>query len=150
MAYTLEVPASEADWQALHDIREAELFRARHHDVVYDRKHPDDFTPYNQPLLFKRDGRPIGTIRLDDFGDGTGAVRLVAITRSEQGKGHGRAMAEMCDAIARRLGMSMLYVNAAPEALAFYEHTGWERHAWNAQELVGIAATCVQMRKRLV
>ena len=93
--------------------------------------------------------RPIGTLRLDDLGDGTGAVRLVAITRSEQGKGHGRAMGEMCDAIARSLGMAMLLVNAAPEALAYYERTGWERHVWNPAELVGIAATCIQMRKRL-
>ncbi len=149
MTYTLEAPASPDDWQAFHDIREAELFRARHRDVTYDRNHPDDFTPENQPLLFKRDGQPIGVMRLDDLGDGTGAVRLVAITHAEQGRGHGRAMAALCDTIARGAGLHTLNVNAAPEALGFYEKTGWERFVWNPAELVSIAADCVQMRKRL-
>ena len=149
MVYSLEAPASPDDWQAFHDIREAELFRARHRDAAYDRNHPDDFTPENQPLLFKRDGQPIGVMRLDDFGDGTGAVRLVAITRNAQGRGHGRAMAALCDAVARESGLQTLYVNAAPEALGFYEKTGWERFVWNPAELVSIAADCVQMRKWL-
>lgn len=149
MVYTLEAPAGENDWQAFHAIRETELFLARHYGVVYDRHHPHDFTPENRPLLFKRDDRPIGTIRLDDFGDGTGAVRLVAITRVEQKKGQGRIMAGMCDDLARRLGMHTLFVNAAMEALGFYEKTGWERFSWNPDELVSIAAQCVQMRKRL-
>ena len=149
MTYTLEAPASPDDWQAFHDIREAELFRARHRDVAYDRNHPDDFTPENRPLLFKRDRQPIGVVRLDDLGDGTGAVRLVAITHAEQGRGHGRAMAGMCDAIAREARLHTLYVNAVPQALGFYEKTGWERFAWDPDELVSIAADCVQMRKRL-
>ena len=149
MSFTLEAPASAEDWQAFHDIREAELFRARHRDVIYDRQHPDDFTPKNRPLLFKRDGRPIGTIRLDDLGNGKGAVRLVAITHAEQGKGYGRVMGKMCEDIARAGGMHVLYVNAAPEALGFYEKTGWQAYSWDPDELVSIAADCVQMRKVL-
>ncbi len=149
MTSTLEAPASPDDWQTFHDIREAELFRARHRDVTYDRNHPNDFMPENRPLLFKRGGRPIGVMRLDDLGNGTGAVRLVAITSTEQGRGHGRVMAGMCDAIARRTGLHTLFVNAAPEAIGFYKKTGWERFVWNPAELVSIAADCVQMRKRL-
>ena len=149
MSFSLEAPAGPADWQAFHDIREADLFRARHADVVYDRNHPDDFTPANRPLLFKRDGRPIGVIRLDALGGGTGAVRLVAIAKAEQGRGLGRIMAGMCEDLARASGLHTLYVNAAPEALGFYEKTGWERFAWNPDELVSIAADCVQMRKRI-
>jgi N-acetylglutamate synthase-like GNAT family acetyltransferase len=149
VSYTLEAPAGPEDWQAFHDIREAVLFRARHPGVVYDRNHPDDFTPANRPLLFKRDRRPIGTIRLDDFGNGTGAVRLVAIAKTEQGKGHGRIMDRMCVDLARRLGMHTLFVNAVPESVGFYEKTGWEIFSWNPDELVSIAACCVQMRKRI-
>jgi len=149
VAYSLETPASPDDWQAFHDIREAELFRARHREVAYDRNHPDDFTSENRPLLFKQDGQPIGVMRLDDLGDGTGAVRLVAITCKEQGRGLGRTMAGMCDAIAREARLHTLYVNAAPEALGFYEKIGWERFVWDPTELVSIAADCVQMRKRL-
>ena len=150
MIYSLEAPASDADWQAFHDIRDAVLFKGRHRDVVYNRNHPDDFKPDNRPLLFKVDGQPLGVIRLDDFGDGTGAVRLVAITQSEQGNGHGRVMSEMCDALARELGMHTLYVNAAPEALGYYDKLGWERFIWDPAELIEIARDCEQMRKALI
>ena len=106
-------------------------------------------TPANTPLLLKHDGRPVGTIRLDDLGDGTGVVRLVAVVQDVQGRGHGRAMSQLWDERARAKGLRTLYVNAAPEAVGFYEKMGWERHVWDAAELVGIAADCVQMRKRL-
>ncbi|MBU1176534.1 MAG: GNAT family N-acetyltransferase [Alphaproteobacteria bacterium] len=149
MPYRLEVPASQNDWQAFHDIRETELFLARHSDTAYDRNHVDDFVSCNHPLLFKRAGRAIGVVRLDKLGAGKGAVRLVAITAAEQGKGHGRVMADMCEGIARALGMHTLFVNAAPEAIGFYEKTGLERFDWDPSELVSIASQCVQMRKRL-
>ena len=132
-----------------HDIREAELFLARHRDVACDRNHPDDFKPENRPLLFKLDGRPVGVMRLDDLGDGTGVARLVAVARTEQRRGHGREMLRMCEAIALGLGLRTLYVNAAPEALDFYDKIGWERYRWNPAELVSIAADCIQMRKRI-
>ena len=149
MIRELAPPASEEDWRAFHDIREAVLFVGRGKVGVYDRRHPDDYSRANHPLLLKLDGRPVGTVRLDDLGDSTGVVRLVAIAPEEQGKGHGRAMAEQCDGLARRLGIHTLYVNAAPEALGFYEKLGWERHVWNLAELAGIAEDCIQMRKHL-
>ena len=149
MAYTLDPPATDDEWQAFHDIRDDVLFKARHRDVPYNRNHPDDFTPANTPLLLKEDGRPVGTIRLDDRGDGTGVVRLVAVIAGVQGRGHGRAMSQLCDERVRAKGLRTLYVNAAPEALGFYEKMGWERHTWDADQLVGIAADCIQMRKRL-
>lgn len=149
MAHTLDPPATEADWTAFHDIRDAVLFKGRHRSVVYDRNHPDDFTPENAPLLLKHDAVPVGVIRLDDFGDGTGAVRLVAVVSDGQGRGHGRAMSALCDARARTQGLHTLYVNAAPEAVGFYEKMGWDRFVWDAEELAGIAEDCIQMRKRL-
>ena len=145
---TLAPPADAADWQAFHDIREAVLFLARGRVGVYDRDHPDDRDPRNEPLLCKLDGRPIGTVRLDDRG-GSGVIRLVAIVPELQGMGYGRAMARLCDARARERGMATLYVNAAPEALGYYEALGWERFVWDAAELCGIAAECIQMRRRL-
>ncbi len=149
MVYSLRAPASDEDWQAFHDIRETVLFVGRRSDSVYDRRHPDDIAPKNHPLLFSRDGEPIGTIRLDELGNNAGAVRLVAILPNEQRKGNGRVMAGMCDDTARALGLNMLFVNAAPEAIGFYEKTGWEHFSWNPAELVSIAKDCVQMRRRL-
>lgn len=149
MGYTLEPPADSEDWRAFHDIREAVLFVGKGRVGVYDRAHPDDFALANQPLLLKLDGRPIGTMRLDDFGDGTGCVRLVAVAAAEQKRGHGRAMSALCDARARARGLHTLYVNAAPDAVGYYEKMSWVRHDWDPAELVSIAADCVQMRKLL-
>ncbi|HEV7278544.1 MAG TPA: GNAT family N-acetyltransferase [Devosiaceae bacterium] len=149
MGLTLEPPANDDDWRAFHDIREAVLFIGRGRIGVYDRNHPHDRAPQNQCLLLKLDGRPVGTVRLDDFGDGSGCLRLVAVTEREQRRGHGRALSDLCDARMRALGFHTLKVNAAPEAVGFYEKLGWKRQLWDATELAGIAGDCVQMVKGL-
>jgi N-acetylglutamate synthase-like GNAT family acetyltransferase len=149
MGHELLPPATPDVWQAFHDIRRIELFESKGRHGVYDDRHPDDFAPANQPLLFRVDGRPLGALRLDDRGDGTGVVRLVAVSSKEQGKGHGRIMQQLLDELARQRGMRELYINSAPTAVGFYEKTGWTRHVWDETELVGIAAECVQMRKPL-
>ena len=149
MSYALEPPADDDDWRAFHDIREAVLFVGRGRIGIYDRNHPDDRAPQNQCLLLKFEGRPIGTVRLDNFGDGSGCMRLVAITEPEQGRGHGSVLSVLCDARMRTLGLRTLKVNAAPEAVGFYEKMGWRREVWDAAELAGIAKDCVQMTKAL-
>ena len=147
MTYTLARPIDEEDWRAFHDIRRKVLFEGRHRDVIYNDNHPEDRATGNHPLLLKFEGVPIGTVRLDDFGDGTGCVRLLAITQAEQGRGHGKALGSLVEDFARSLGIRMLYLNSAPEAVGFYEKNGWRRHVWDASELIGIAEACVQMRK---
>ena len=149
MGYTLEPPKGDGEWRAFHAIREAVLFIGRGRIGIYDRNHPDDAAPQNQCLLLKLDGRPIGTVRLDDFGDGSGCVRLVAITEPEQGRGHGRVLSALCEARMRALGVHTLTVNAAPEAVGFYEKTGWRRRVWDPAELAGFSKDCVQMTKAL-
>lgn len=149
MAYELIDVTEAEDWRHFHDIRRTELFEARGRVGIYNETHPDDYVSHHHPLLLKLGGRPLGTMRLDELGNGTGAVRLVAITASEQGRGHGRVMSDLLDARARALGIATLFVNAAPTALGFYERTGWERHEWDPAELVSIAQDCIQMRKRL-
>lgn len=149
MRYTLEPPATEADWQAFHDIREAVLWTARG-KTGYSRRHADDYdVPQNQPLLLKLDGQPIGVMRFDDLGDGTGCIRLVAIAAAEQGRGHGRVLAGLWDDLARGRGIHLLVVNAAIEAVGFYERLGWEHHEWDRAEHEAAAGSSTQMRKRL-
>jgi N-acetylglutamate synthase-like GNAT family acetyltransferase len=149
LAYALTEPASPEDWRAFHDIRRTELFEARGRFGIYDPEHPHDRDPANRPLLLKCEGRPVGTVRLDDFGNGTGAVRLVAVLRSEQGRGHGRVLQDIVEAEARKRGIHTLYVNAAPTALGYYEKTNWQAFEWDPAELIGMAEHCVQMRKVL-
>ena len=132
----------------MHDIRRAELFAPGRHgdEIVYDESHPDDREPGNVPYVLLLDGVPIGVTRLDRRGT-VGVVRLVAIIRGKQGHGHGRVLSERVDAEARRFGITRLQVNAHPDAVGYYERTGWHREEWDPAEMVGLAADCVQMVK---
>jgi len=101
-------------------------------------------------LLLMLNGEAIGVTRLDDHHDGAGVVRLVAIAPALQRQGHGRILGELVEAEARRRGFLRLYVNAHHSAVGFYQRTGWGIETWDPAELVGIAASCVQMVKPLV
>jgi hypothetical protein len=103
MAYELVKVTSESDWRDYHSLRRQVLWEARGRSN-YDDRHADEYLPTHHPLLLKLDGRPIGTTRLDDFGHGRGAVRLVAIAIGVQRQGHGRALSVLVEDYARRLG----------------------------------------------
>jgi N-acetylglutamate synthase-like GNAT family acetyltransferase len=143
----IEVTAS-SDWREYHSLRRRVLWRQRGL-TNYDETHADEYKAGNHPLLLKLDGRAIGTARLDDFGNGTGAVRLVAIEPDLQRQGHGRILSDYVENFAQHLGIKTLYVNAVPEAVGYYEKLGWKPGVWDEAELVGIASTCRQMSKPL-
>jgi GNAT superfamily N-acetyltransferase len=151
MGYQLTPVTTEADWQAMHDIRRLTLFApGRHSDaVIYDENHPLDRRQGNQPFVLTLDGVAIGVVRLDHRGADGGIVRLVAITPALQRRGHGRMMSELVDAEAHRRGMRKLHVNAHRDAVGFYLATGWRVETWDESELVGLASDCVQMTKVL-
>ena len=149
MAYELVKVATEGDWRDYHSLRRKVLWEARGRSN-YDEKHADEYLPAHHPLLLKLDGRAIGTTRLDDFGNGTGAVRLVAIAIDVQRQGHGRALSALVEDYARRLGINALFVNAAPDAVGYYQKMGWEAGIWDETELTGIAAGSRQMSKPLL
>lgn len=149
MTYELVDVTEPTDWAAFHAIRRVGLFEAKGRFGVYNDKHPDDTADFAHPLLLKHGGRAVGTARLDVFGDGRGAIRLVAVSVQQQGRGHGRVMEALVADRARTLGLHTLLVNAAADAVGFYEKTGWERFDWDPGELVNIAAACIQMRKLL-
>jgi GNAT superfamily N-acetyltransferase len=147
MGYELKPVVSREDWQHLHAIRLAVLFApGRHPGIEYDDNHPDDHRHNHIPYLFELDGTPIGVVRLDRLFD-IGTVRLVAIVTERQRQGHGRVMEAMVADAARRQGIQLLRVNAAAEAVGFYERTGWRKDVWDVNELRGIARGCVQMVK---
>jgi N-acetylglutamate synthase-like GNAT family acetyltransferase len=83
------------------------------------------------------------------FGNGTGAIRLVAIETALQRQGNGRVLSELVEDYAIKLGITQLYVKAAPEAIGYYEKLGWKAELWNQTELFGIASECSQMTKVL-
>jgi N-acetylglutamate synthase-like GNAT family acetyltransferase len=146
--YELLEVTGEGDWRDYHTIRREVLWEARGR-TRYNDRHPDEYLPANHPLLLKLHGRPIGTTRLDDFGNGAGAVRLVAIVADLQMQGHGRKLAELVENYARNLGMTRLFVNAAPKAVGYYEKLGWHRFTWDETGSWGIALGSTQMTKSL-
>ena len=137
MDYQLVLVSTPEDWLDYHAIRRHELFEAKGRYGIYDASRPEERLPSFYPYLLKLHGKALGTTRLDVRGDGTCVFRLVAITASEQGKGHGRALGQMVEAKARSFGAHTALVNAAPTALGYYEATGWHRYTWNVAELVG-------------
>jgi N-acetylglutamate synthase-like GNAT family acetyltransferase len=137
---------SPEDWRHLHNIRRAVLFVPERRSTRYDENHPDDRASGNVPFLLRLDGQPIGVVRLDLRGE-VAMVRLVAIVASKQRKGHGRVLGALMETEARQRGVRTLRVNAAAEALGYYEKMGWRRAVWDKSELVGLAANCIQMIK---
>jgi GNAT superfamily N-acetyltransferase len=149
MGYELVTVTRPDEWEAYHAIRRVELFEARGRIGVYDADHPDDRAPDHFPLLLKWNGRPIATTRLDVRKSGFAMVRLVAVVKAEQRRGHGRALAARTEAFARARGVTRLLVNAAADAVGFYERIGFVPEVWDAAELVGWNADSVQMAKSL-
>lgn len=149
MEFTLTSPTTPEEWDLYHAIRKQELFDARGRDS-YDPERPEEHRAGNFPLLFRADGIGIGTARLDTRSSDTGVVRLVSITRSEQGKGHGRVLMEKLETFAREKGFTKLVLNSAPEAVGFYERLGYIKDSWDPSELTGISVNSVQMSKPLL
>ena len=137
------------DWADYHSIRRAVLFEARG-NFNYDPNDADEYLSQNQPLLLKFRGRAIGTTRLDRLDSTTGAIRLVAIRPELQGQGHGRVLSQMVENRARAQNLTILFVNAVREAIGYYQTLGYTRHAFDPNELTGIASECVQMQKQLI
>lgn len=149
MTHELVAVSDSSDWAAFHAIRRVELFEAKGRFGIYNDQHPDDHADFAHPFLLKVDGLSVGTVRIDRLGQDRGAIRLVAITATAQGRGLGKLMEGLAVEQARELGVSELVVNAAAEAVGFYEKMGWSRYDWDPAELVNIAAACIQMRKLL-
>jgi N-acetylglutamate synthase-like GNAT family acetyltransferase len=146
--YELKRVETVEDWRQLHAIRRAVLFSPVRHKFEYDENHPDDRAEGNVPYLLLLDGAPIGVVRLDKRAS-LGVVRLVAIRSERQREGHGRIMSDLIDAEELRLGITELCVNAAADAVGYYDKTGWKRGSWDPTELTGLAENCVQMTKSL-
>src|SRR5262245_9310530 len=146
--YELVQVLTADEWRAVHDLRRSELF-VRHPNIVYDENHPDDRMPGHFLFLLMLKGEAIGTARLDLAAPGKGIMRLVAITKAEQGKGHGRVLQERFETFARGMAVADLYVNAAKNAVGFYERMGFVPEHFEDAARKGVADDTVPMHKRL-
>jgi N-acetylglutamate synthase-like GNAT family acetyltransferase len=146
MSYQLVRVTTESDWREYHALRRHVLWEARGRSG-YDDARPAEYVATNTPLLLKLNGRPIGTVRLDNLGDHRGVVRLVAIATDVQRQGHGRILSELVEGYARHLGLNTLFVNADRDAVGYYQKMGWENYVWDETD---IASDCTQMTKVLL
>lgn len=137
--YTLRRPASDAEWEAYHEIRREVDFEGSEDDD------PDENAPGNHPLVLLCAERPVGTIRIDSLHDGAAAFRLVAVSPREQGQGHGRILLREAEAFARSLGCGKAVVYATPEAAGFYDRAGYSEDPFDDQYFGGV----VMMTKAL-
>ena len=145
MSYEFIRVRSDAQWAAYHAIRKTVLFA----DRAYDADHLDEFLPDNHPMLLQYEGQALATVRLD-FADFACTIRLVAVAVDAQGKGHGRKLYEYIEEQVLFYGVNTLRLNAAPDAVGYYEKMGFIRQIWGKADLVGIAQGCIQMVKRLL
>ena len=142
--YVLMKVETPSDWDAYHAIRRDVLFEARG-QYDYNPDLPDERRPENLPLLLKQGCMPLGTVRLDRQPDDVAIVRLVAVRTEHQGFGHGTALLEALEQIARNLGIRELRVHAAADAEGFYLKHGYARTLFDP----GSRGGGVQMLKRL-
>ena len=145
MTYELVHVSTPEEWEAYHRIRREELFEALGRIGVYNAEHPDEYKPGNTPLLLKQNGVGVATTRLDLRDATTAIIRLVAVTKSLQGQGVGRKLAQQTLALARAHGIRRLVVYAAPTAVGYYESLGFKLDVWNP----GISTDATQMALNL-
>ncbi|MCJ2115713.1 GNAT family N-acetyltransferase [Methylobacterium sp. J-001] len=148
MAPTLIRVVNKADWRTYHAIRRTLLWEERGLSG-YDEARAEERLLNHHPLLLMFNGEGVGTTRLDDLRDGTGIVRLVAIAAVVRGQGHGRILNAKAEEHARRLGVRVLLVNAAAEAVGFYAATWWHRLEGHPPSTLGRADNCVPMQKAI-
>jgi GNAT superfamily N-acetyltransferase len=139
--YRLSRVTAPEDWSAYHDIRRRVAFEAGE-DAEDD---PDEHAPGHYPMLLRRAGIPIGTIRVDNINENDAALRLVAIDPARQGEGHGRVLLREAEAFARAIGCRRAVVYATPEAAGFYAAAGYIEDDFDESYFSGI----VQMVKPL-
>ncbi|MCL6445790.1 MAG: GNAT family N-acetyltransferase [Alicyclobacillus sp.] len=76
-------------------------------------------------LLRDELGRPLATARLKPLGPDTAQVQRVAVRRADRGKGHGRAVMDAVEHLAKERGYKRLVLDAQMTALPFYQTLGY-------------------------
>jgi N-acetylglutamate synthase-like GNAT family acetyltransferase len=148
--YELKKLVTDEDWKNYHAIRRVALFEEKGRYGVYQEDHPDEHKPENFPCLLLASKQAVGTVRIDLWDENNAVVRLIAVPKEERNKGHGRNILAMVEKFVKEHGCKRLLLNAAPEAVNFYERAGFKAEIWDEAELKQmIVENCTQMVKEI-
>ena len=133
--YELEpVAVNTAAWDSYHEIARTSLFKNEKSEYYSALKLLNSYYAKMTPLLLSFNGEAIGTVALDELGDGRAAMRMVAVDESHQGKGHGRALGSLLVEFARSHGIKRLCVNADRDKVGYYSSLGFAPETWSREE----------------
>jgi GNAT superfamily N-acetyltransferase len=145
--YALRPARSPQEWSAYHAIRRDAIFAALLPGQAYDEHDPDEFERGHRPHVLVRDGEVIGTVRIDLIGDTQAGLRLIAIRRDLQRRGHGRVLLRLAEQAALAFGRTEIVINAHPTSLTFYLANGYREGEW--RDAAPVPATLIRVGKRL-
>lgn len=120
---TLDVSVTD-DLAACHAIRRAVFIDGQD---VPEALEVDGLDGEATHLLARREGVPIGTLRILRDGD-AGKVGRVAVLESERGQGTGAALMRAAERECRLMGLARVTLGSQVHAIPFYERLGYAAH----------------------
>jgi len=76
---------------------------------------------------YDENGRMIGCMVLQDYGNRQAKMRQVAVAKNQQGKGIGKKMVAFFEAYAQQNGFEKVVLHAREVACPFYDKLGYDR-----------------------
>ncbi len=136
--FELRRPGSKSEWAAYHSIRERSFYVPFGLDKImgpYDPAFPDQYRDEYTPLVLIRNGIVVGTLGLQDMGDGVVQVRAVGVEPACQHRGYGTIMISLAEDLARRHGFTRAWVYSDESAVMFYARNAYTHGAARTIEI---------------
>jgi GNAT superfamily N-acetyltransferase len=121
-------------WHMYHEIARTSLFANEKREYYRTLRSFADVYARHKPLLLSFNGKARATGALEDIGNASAALRMVAVHRRYQGHGHGRMLGSLLIEFAKTQGFQRLCVNAAPDAVGYYASLGFKPETWSKAE----------------
>jgi GNAT superfamily N-acetyltransferase len=145
--YSLRLVRSAEEWKAYHTIRREAIFDLLLPGQAYDEHDEDEFKPAQLPHLLFRNEEAVGTVRIDLIDSKRAGLRLIAIRKDLQRRGHGAILLELAEQTAAASGRTEVVINSHPAALGFYLSNGYRKGEW--LDVRPTAPTLIRIGKRL-